>query len=90
MKHGKSTLEKEAKIAKIHVTENQTKVIKDKYLRDASSIENWLEGVAHNIALAELLFHPDAEKWGAFEGVRRTVYAAPPPAPESRPVSLLL
>src|SRR5579872_3611125 len=51
------------------VTENQLKVIKDKYLRDASSVEAWLEGVARNIALAEILLHPKAEEWGALEGV---------------------
>ncbi|MBI4376758.1 MAG: adenosylcobalamin-dependent ribonucleoside-diphosphate reductase [Elusimicrobia bacterium] len=67
------------KLPKISVTENQAKVIKDKYLRDAASIEAWIDGVAHNIALAEILFHPDAEKWGAFAGVKREakVYEGP-------------
>lgn len=37
------------------LTENQLKVMKDKYLRD-STPEEWLMGVAHNIALAELLY----------------------------------
>src|SRR3989339_1945389 len=55
---------------KIHVSENQAKVIKDKYLRDEASIEEMFGRVAHNIALAELLFHPDAERWGVFEGVK--------------------
>ncbi len=58
------------KTARVRVTENQLKVIKDKYLRDAPSLEAWLENVARNIALAEILFHPDAERWGAFAGVR--------------------
>ncbi len=66
------------KLPKISVTENQSKVIKDKYLRDSASIEAWLDGVTHNIALAELLHHPDAEKWGVFSGVK--VAAAPVPA----------
>ncbi|NNN06630.1 MAG: adenosylcobalamin-dependent ribonucleoside-diphosphate reductase [Elusimicrobia bacterium] len=57
--------------AKAHVAENQLKVIRDKYLRDAPSVDAWLEGVAGNIALAEILFHPDAEAWGVFEGVER-------------------
>ena len=39
----------------MNLTENQLKVIKDKYLRDAPSPEAWLEGVASNIALGELL-----------------------------------
>ncbi|MBI5631451.1 MAG: adenosylcobalamin-dependent ribonucleoside-diphosphate reductase [Elusimicrobia bacterium] len=64
------------KLPKISVTENQAKVIKDKYLRDAPSIETWLDGVAHNIALAEILFHSDAEKWGVFEGVDHKVHVA--------------
>jgi ribonucleoside-diphosphate reductase alpha chain len=62
---------------KLRVSENQLKVIKDKYLRNAPSVEAWLEGVARNIALAELLAHPDAEKWGAFDGVERRVAAVP-------------
>lgn len=61
------------KPAKVVLTENQAKVIKDKYLRDAPSAEAWLDGVAHNIALAELLPHPSAEAWGVFEGVRHAV-----------------
>jgi len=62
---------------KPRVSENQLKVIKDKYLRDAPSVEAWLEGVARNIALAELLSHPDAEKWGVFENVEHKVVAVP-------------
>ncbi|MDO8805947.1 MAG: LAGLIDADG family homing endonuclease [Elusimicrobiota bacterium] len=49
--------------------ENQAKVIKDKYLRDDGTPEGLFERVAHNISLSEIIFHPDAEKWGAFEGV---------------------
>ncbi len=52
------------------VTENQLKVIKDKYLRDAASVEEWLMGVARNVALAELMNDPRAEDWGVFEGVK--------------------
>ncbi len=70
----------EAKTArpKIDLTENQAKVIKDKYLRDAPSAEAWLDGVAHNVALAEILLHPDAQKWGVFQGVHHTIFGAPP------------
>jgi ribonucleoside-diphosphate reductase alpha chain len=56
-------------LPKIAVTENQAKVIKDKYLRDAASVEAWLWGVARNVALAELLLDARAEKWGVFAGV---------------------
>jgi ribonucleoside-diphosphate reductase alpha chain len=54
---------------KIYITENQAKVIKDKYLRDEAGVEELFERVAHNISLSEIIFHPDAEKWGVFEGV---------------------
>ena len=40
---------------KILLTENQQKVIKDKYLRDDPSPEHWLKNIAKNIALSELL-----------------------------------
>ncbi|MBI4669385.1 MAG: adenosylcobalamin-dependent ribonucleoside-diphosphate reductase [Elusimicrobia bacterium] len=53
----------------IALTDNQLKVIRDKYLRDSKSVEEWLRGVAHNIALAELFYHPKFEEWKALEGV---------------------
>ncbi|MFA5160873.1 MAG: adenosylcobalamin-dependent ribonucleoside-diphosphate reductase [Elusimicrobiales bacterium] len=59
---------------KIQLSPNQEKVIKDKYLRDSATVEDWFLGIAHNIALAEILFHPDAEKWGVFTGVSHTAY----------------
>jgi ribonucleoside-diphosphate reductase alpha chain len=59
--------------AKIVLTANQSKVIKDKYLRDTPTAEAWLMGVARNVALGELLSHPKAESWGVFDGVQRTV-----------------
>ncbi|HZX12194.1 MAG TPA: adenosylcobalamin-dependent ribonucleoside-diphosphate reductase [Candidatus Nanoarchaeia archaeon] len=45
----------EKKRQKILLTENQEKVIKDKYLKDAPSVEAWLDLVASNIALADVL-----------------------------------
>ncbi len=59
--------------ARIRLTENQLKVITDKYLRDAPSVEAWLLGVARNVALGELILHPKADSWGVFEGVDRRV-----------------
>lgn len=55
---------------KVKITENQRKIIEDKYLKGAASIESWLASVARNIALAELLYHPSAHLWGLFDGVR--------------------
>jgi len=60
------TLEK----TKIHLTPNQEKVIRDKYLKQEKTVEELFERVSHNIALSEIIFHKDAEKWGIFEGVK--------------------
>ncbi len=74
----KTSLEKVShSLGTVSVTENQLKVIKDKYLRDAASVESWLRGVAHNIALAEILYDSHAEEWGAFEGVHVVVEKIP-------------
>jgi ribonucleoside-diphosphate reductase alpha chain len=54
----------------VRLTENQRKVIVDKYLKGDAGPEAWLERVASNIALAELLHAPGASGWGLFEGVR--------------------
>ncbi len=72
--------------AKIPLTENQLKVIRDKYLRDAPSAEAWLMGVARNVALGEVLNSPKAEDWGVFAGVERQVLPVPAagPAPASK------
>jgi ribonucleotide reductase alpha subunit len=59
-----------APFGNIPLTENQRKVIKDKYLRDDSSVENWLWGIAKNIALSELLYHPEIPRDQVFAGAR--------------------
>jgi ribonucleoside-diphosphate reductase alpha chain len=56
----------------IPLTENQRKVIRDKYLRDAPSIESWLWDIAKNIALAELLYVKDAPRDAIMNGVHAT------------------
>lgn len=76
------------KLPKVPVTENQAKVIKDKYLRDAASIEAWLDGVCHNVALAEILAHPDAEKWGVFQDVKHQLISQP--GPGGKPAKMVL
>ncbi len=69
---------------KIYITENQAKVIKDKYLRDEGSVEELFERVAHNISLSEIIFHPDADKWGVFEGVNYRAAEVPDGGPGAR------
>lgn len=59
---------------KITLTENQEKVIKDKYLKEDASVEEMFQRVAHNIALSEIILHPDAEKWGVFEGIQYKIF----------------
>ena len=56
-------------LKKINLTENQLKVIKDKYLRDSPSPEEWIYGVAENIALTEILHCKDIDYSEIFEGV---------------------
>ncbi len=43
-------------LPKVRLTENQKKVIQDKYLKNAPSIESWLYNVARNIALSEIFY----------------------------------
>ncbi|MBV9080897.1 MAG: hypothetical protein JO102_07250, partial [Elusimicrobia bacterium] len=66
--------------ASFSLGENQRRVIEDKYLKGATSVEAWLRGVAHNIALAELIHHPNAVKWGLFDGVRVLKKETPVPS----------
>ena len=54
---------------KIKLTENQLKVIKDKYLKDSPSVEAWLDLVAGNIALAEVLYSKIPEN-EIFKGIK--------------------
>ncbi len=55
---------------KIELTENQRKVIKDKYLKDSPSPEAWLRLVARNIALSEILYHPEADEKRIYDGIK--------------------
>src|SRR3989338_775902 len=56
----------------IPLTENQKKVIKDKYLRNDPSVEYWLWNIAKNIALAELFYHPEVPRDQILAGVKYT------------------
>ncbi|MBL8022668.1 MAG: adenosylcobalamin-dependent ribonucleoside-diphosphate reductase [Elusimicrobia bacterium] len=61
----------------MRLTENQRKVIRDKYLRNDPSPEVWLDRVAGNVALAELLHAPEADGWHLWDGVKRQVVDVP-------------
>lgn len=56
-------------LTQLDLTENQIKVIRDKYLKDSPTIEQWLRGVCHNIALGEVLHSEKASEEEIFEGV---------------------
>ncbi len=56
-------------LTKLNLTENQVKVIKDKYLKDSPTIEEWLRTVSHNIALSDLLHSEKVNKEDIFFGV---------------------
>ncbi|MFH1211296.1 MAG: adenosylcobalamin-dependent ribonucleoside-diphosphate reductase [Candidatus Woesearchaeota archaeon] len=67
----KEEFEKKLKtLKKLKLTENQEKVIKDKYLKDSPTFEHWLFGVANNVALAELLYLDAVDEKDVYEGVR--------------------
>ncbi|MFH0869374.1 MAG: vitamin B12-dependent ribonucleotide reductase [archaeon] len=63
----------ETELAKIELTQNQEKVIKDKYLKDDVSVEAWLHRVARNIALTEILYSPKVKKEAIFEGINHFI-----------------
>jgi len=64
-----STKIKTEVLEKINITENQLKVISDKYLKDASSVEEWIMGVAENLALGEILHEPSVDEKEITKGV---------------------
>ncbi len=53
----------------IELTENQEKVIKDKYLVGVESVKELFETVSKNIALSEILFHDEFDPDKHLEGV---------------------
>ncbi len=59
----------EKKRQKLQITENQEKVIKDKYLKDSPSIEAWLDLVASNIALGDVLHSKQVPLHQIYNGV---------------------
>jgi ribonucleoside-diphosphate reductase alpha chain len=61
----------------MRLSENQRKVITDKYLRNDPSPEVWLDRVAANIALGELLHAPESDGWRLWDGVKRRVADVP-------------
>jgi ribonucleoside-diphosphate reductase alpha chain len=61
----------------MRLSENQRKVITDKYLRNDPSPEVWLDRVAANIALGELLHAPESDAWRLWDGVKRRVVDMP-------------
>jgi len=63
----------ETELAKIALTQNQEKVIRDKYLKNDASPEAWLHRVAKNIALAEIQYLPKLNKEKLFDGISHTV-----------------
>ncbi len=58
---------------KLNLTENQHKVIKDKYLKDSPTVESWLDLIASNIALGEVLHHKQATEKELFNGVTHKI-----------------
>src|SRR3989344_9502116 len=60
-------------LPELSLTENQQKVIKDKYLKDSPTPEDWLFTITGNIALADI-FHTDNPLISEiFDGVTYTI-----------------
>tara|TARA_Y100000034_G_C6903471_1_gene418579 strand:- start:1452 stop:3932 length:2481 start_codon:yes stop_codon:yes gene_type:complete len=57
-------------LTQLSITENQVKVIKDKYLKDSPTVEAWLRNVARNIALTELLYSDKVSELEIFKNVQ--------------------
>lgn len=57
------------KLTKLNLSLNQLKVIKDKYLKDSPTIEDWLRKVCHNISLSEILHSKEVSQEEIFKGV---------------------
>lgn len=62
-------MESTNKITNLDLSENQIKVIKDKYLRNSPTVEDWLYNVCHNIALGDLIHSEQINKDEIFAGV---------------------
>ncbi|MEK6962850.1 MAG: adenosylcobalamin-dependent ribonucleoside-diphosphate reductase [Nanoarchaeota archaeon] len=58
---------------KVPVTENQEKVIRDKYLKNSPSVEAWLRLICKNIALGELLYETSVDRIHVFKDVQHKV-----------------
>ena len=56
-------------LSKLELSENQLKVIKDKYLKDSPTVEQWLRTICHNIALSEILHSGKISEQRIFEGI---------------------
>src|SRR3989338_10691605 len=54
---------------KVKVTENQLKVMANKYLR-GDSVELWLRRIARNLALAEILYENKIPKETYLDGIK--------------------
>ena len=57
-------------LTQLKLSENQIKVIRDKYLKDSPTIEHWLKLICNNIALADLLYSKKVSELEIFKGVQ--------------------
>ncbi|MBN2142177.1 adenosylcobalamin-dependent ribonucleoside-diphosphate reductase [Candidatus Woesearchaeota archaeon] len=57
-------------LPRIVLTENQEKVIKDKYLKDAPTPESWLWNIAMNIAMADALYMKEVREEDVLKGIK--------------------
>jgi len=65
-----TTMDAELKqLTQLNVSENQIKVIRDKYLKDSPTIEHWIRTICHNIALSDIIHSERTNEDEIFAGV---------------------
>ncbi len=69
-------MEELKQLTQLNLRENQLKVIKDKYLKNSPTVEHWLKGVCHNIALGDLLHSESVTEAEVFQDInnKKTEY----------------
>jgi ribonucleoside-diphosphate reductase alpha chain len=61
-----------ADLPKVQISENQHKVIKDKYMKDAPSVEAWLWNIAFDVALPDILYTKEISEKDIFDNVKHS------------------
>ncbi|MBS3084678.1 adenosylcobalamin-dependent ribonucleoside-diphosphate reductase [Candidatus Pacearchaeota archaeon] len=61
------------KLTNLNMNINQLKVIKDKYLKDSPTVEDWIRAICHSIALSEILHSGKVSDEEIFRGINHEI-----------------